>query len=113
MNEMSFSYAELTRHVELQVSAFVAQAKGSKNRREREAFENRAKGVMMAWAALVYKPVVAQGDEALAAHNDDYARMLDIVGLPGLAADMRSAGVRWAWEQALNVIDRVQSSGRK
>ncbi|WP_176060223.1 hypothetical protein [Paraburkholderia sp. BCC1876] len=113
MSEINFTYAELTRHVELQVSAFMAQARSTKNRRERAAFENRAKGVMMAWASLVYKPVVAMGDEAHAAHNDDYARMLDGVGLSELAADMRASGIRWAWEQALDVIDRVQSSGHK
>ncbi|MDO5946748.1 hypothetical protein [Burkholderia cepacia] len=113
MNEIRFTYAELTRHVELQVGAFMAQARGSKNRRDREAFENQAKGVMMAWASLVYKSVVAQGDTAHATHNDDYARMLDRVGLSKLAADMHTSGIRWAWEQALDVIDRVQSSGRK
>ncbi|CAE6820571.1 hypothetical protein R70006_06178 [Paraburkholderia domus] len=113
MNEISFTYSELTRHVEIQVGAFMAQAGNSKNRREREAFENRAKGVMMAWASLVYKPVVAMGDAAHAAHNDDYARMLDSVGLCELAADMRTSGIRWAWEQALDVIDRVQSNGQK
>jgi hypothetical protein len=44
MNNISFTYAELTRHVELQVGAFMAQAKSSKDKREREAFENQAKG---------------------------------------------------------------------
>ncbi|POZ80260.1 hypothetical protein [Burkholderia contaminans] len=113
MNEITFTYGELTRHVEIQVGAFMAQAKGSKSRREREAFENQAKGVVMAWASLVYKPVIGQGDAAHAAHNDDYARMLGSVGLPELAAAIRTSGIRWAWEQALDVIDRVQSSGRK
>lgn len=113
MNEITFTYAELTRHVELQVGAFMAQAKASKSRREREAFENQAKGVMMAWASLVYKPVVAQTGAAHAAHNDDYARMLDSMSMPELAADIRTSGIRWAWEQALDVIDRVQASGRK
>ncbi|WP_175977034.1 hypothetical protein [Burkholderia sp. BCC1047] len=87
--------------------------RGSQNRHDREAFENQAKGVMLAWASLVYKPVVAQGDTARAVHNDDYARMLDSVGLSEVAADMRTSGIRWAWEQALDVIDRVQSSGLK
>ncbi|WP_043172969.1 hypothetical protein [Burkholderia ambifaria] len=113
MSEISFSYSELTRNVELQVGIFMAQARASKNRREREAFENRAKGVMMAWASLVYKPVVAEGDAAHAAHNDDYARLLESVGMPELAADMRSSGIRWAWERTLEIIDRVQSSGHK
>lgn len=113
MTNISFTYAELTRHVELQVGPFMAQAKASKNGRERAAFENQAKGVMMAWASLVYKPVIAQGDAEHAAHNDDYARMLDSVGLPGLASDMRSSGMRRAWEQTLDVIDRVQSNGHE
>ena len=113
MSEIRFTYAELTRHVELQVGAFMAQARDSKSRRDREAFENQAKGAMMAWASLVYKPVVAQGGTTHAAHNDDYARMLDCVGLAELAADTRKSGIRWAWEQALDVIDRVQSSGRE
>ncbi|MBJ9698623.1 hypothetical protein, partial [Burkholderia cenocepacia] len=111
MNEIRFSYAELTRHAEHQVEAFMAQARGSHNRHDREAFENQAKGVMLAWAALVYKPVVAQGNTARAVHNADYARMLDSVGLSEVAADMRTSGIRRAWEQALDVIDRVQSSG--
>ncbi|ARL38847.1 hypothetical protein [Burkholderia pseudomallei] len=113
MNEITFTYSELTRHVELQVGTFMAQARASENRREREAFENHAKGVMMAWASLVYKPVVAEGDAVHAAHNDDYARLLERVGMPELAAEMRSSGIRWAWERTLEVIDRVQSSGRK
>lgn len=113
MNEIRFTYAELTRHAEFQVEAFMAQARSSKNRRDREAFENQAKGVMLAWASLVYKPVVARGDTARAVHNDDYARMLDHVCLSEVAAEMRTSGIRWAWEQALDVIDRVQSSGLK
>lgn len=76
MSEISFTYAELTRHIEDQVGVFMAQAKECKNQRDRDAFENRAKGVMMAWAVLVCRPAVAQGGEALAAHNDDYARMV-------------------------------------
>ncbi|MDK0999524.1 hypothetical protein ACO2TQ_40005 [Burkholderia sp. OKR4-1] len=113
MNEISFTYAELTRHAELQVGSFMAQAKGSKSLRERDAFRNQATGVMLAWASLVFKPVVAQGEAAHAAHSDDYARMLDSVGLTELAADMRTSGIRRAREQALSVIDRVQSRVRK
>jgi len=90
MNNISFTYADLTRHVERAVGAFMTQAKGSKDERVRKAFENQAKGVLVAWASLVYKPVIAQGDAAHEAHRQDHARMLDGVGLTDLAADIRS-----------------------
>ncbi|WP_321935233.1 hypothetical protein [Paraburkholderia sp. J8-2] len=90
LNNISFGYSELTRHVELQVGVFMAQAKATKNRREREAFENRAKGVLMAWATLVYKPLVAHGEAAHEAHRDDYARMLELMGDSDLASSLRN-----------------------
>jgi hypothetical protein len=90
MNGISFNYDDLTRHVEITIGAFMESASQSTNKREREAYKNKAEGVLMAWATLVWKPVRAQGESAKEAHREDYARFLDIVGESERAAHSAS-----------------------
>jgi hypothetical protein len=78
--DLTFSYSDLTRHVEREIAVLMDSAKTAGSRRERQTFEDKASGVLRLYDGLTYRAVQSLGDAVLAEHCETYARLLDIVG---------------------------------